>query len=123
MKQLKKYSPAIAQFAIIVGVAAAAVNYPAIVQFAITVGVVVVAVNYRRRLKALEMKSRHSDDWPTIPVPPRTMEKIESGKTMLYRHVRIDDGNIHAQYLTGASEFSDKSNEEFEKAKKERDNA
>jgi hypothetical protein len=80
------------------------------------------AVKYKNELEKFEA-DHYGDGWSTIPVPPSTMEELEAGESMLYRHVRISDDDVYAQYNTGSNEFSDEANERFEEAKKERDNA
>ncbi|QNN99520.1 hypothetical protein SEA_TIEDYE_44 [Streptomyces phage TieDye] len=100
-------------------------HIPAIAQFAITVGVTAVAVNYRKRLNALEADLDNPDAWPTIPVPQHLMDALEDGHTLHYRQVRIDDETCYSQYSSSAKGigFTPELDERFEEAKKERDNA
>ncbi|WPJ30788.1 hypothetical protein [Streptomyces phage Psst4] len=97
-------------------------HIPAIAGAVGTIAATAIAVHYKNELEKFEA-DHFGDGWSTIPVPPSTMEDLEAGGTMLYRHVRISDEDVYAQYNTGSNEFSDEANERFEEAKKERDNA
>jgi len=93
-------------------------HIPAVVGIVGTIVATAVAMHYKNELQKIGDR-----DWSSIPLPPEVMMAIESGETMLYRHIRVSDSDVYAQYCTNRSEFTDDANKRYNEMKEKHGHA